>query len=86
VDLQHIPMDNLESLQKYMAHKHWPSSAAVSVYAPAVALLHMWVTHTIKFATLFASEGGAPPPMTTKNGLFDSVLLCQDGCEDGYGE
>jgi hypothetical protein len=85
VDVEAVPMYNLESLHLYLKHEQWPNSADLSTFAPAIQLVHVWITHVVDFATILAAAGGAPPRMSKKSGLFESVTLCRDGCEDGYG-
>ena len=86
VDLNQVPIDNLDSLHKYINHKHWPTSNLMTSFNNAFIHLHAWVENVVKYATLLAGEGGAPPRMSRKEGLFDSVCICKDGSEDGYEE
>ena len=86
-----VPAENIHALQLYVRHPGWPSIATLSGKntkgggVPPLACLCGFVEAIVTYAGLLVEQGGPPPPIMRKGGIFASVTTVQDHSPEVYG-
>lgn len=96
IDRNAIPEHNFLALQEYLAHPGWPTAAQLAsaplvsddAVVRGVSVLHrlcIYVNSTVQYYDTLNQEGGYPPEIGRRGGIFASVTTVQDDATEPYG-